>query len=100
MVKKMQKRPNHPREQTPFITTKDTIFIERGGGTGYWQVASVRYKSATSSEIELVLRRGSMAFKTTFNRETMRVGRSDNPPMTTFRDIEAPEKASFRPKPR
>lgn len=95
----MPERKMPSREFSPFIIVGDTILIDRGGGAGSWEVMSSKYKSEGSDKIELVLKRGSTAFKTMFNRETMHVSRRSHPVHQTIRAIRAPEKATFKPKP-
>lgn len=86
------------REKEPFIKLGDEVFITRSSGaSGAWQVAAVRWRDERSSRIELVLRRGSMGFKTEFNRETMQV-RSNRPAHKLTRPLNSPRTASFRKK--
>lgn len=93
----MKDRPGHAREDIPYIMKGDSVFIERGGPSGAWEVMQAKYKSETGAEIELVLRRGSQMFKTVFNEATMRLN-TERPFAETCRDIRAPEAASFRKK--
>ena len=94
----MNRCPDHAREETPYIVAGDSLMIERGGSAGRWEVAQARYRDS-SDRIELVLRRGSTAFKTVFNRETMRVV-SHRPFDRLTRDVAAPARAAFTKRPR
>ncbi|MBI1214301.1 MAG: hypothetical protein GC185_00615 [Alphaproteobacteria bacterium] len=79
------------REKEPPISAGDEIHIERGGGAGRWKVRAARYERADSDKISLVLSRGSQAFKTAFNAETMR--QIDNTPAYMLsREITLPKK--------
>lgn len=91
-----QKKPG--REKEPFIKQGDEVFISSSGGAGgAWRVAAARWYDDHSDRIAIVLRRGSMGFKTEFNRKTMQV-RSNRPAHKLTRSLNTPKTASFRKK--
>lgn len=86
------------REKEPFIKPGDDVFITRSSGaSGAWKVAAARWRDDSSDRIDIVLRRGSMGFKTEFNRETMQV-RSNRPVHRLTRSLNSLKTASFRKK--
>lgn len=90
------------REKEPFIHKGDRILIERGGPGGIWDVMVARWARAEDENdhhIELVLARGStsMAFKTTFNEQTMR-HQSNWPQHILSRDISVGKPLQYKPK--
>lgn len=85
------------RDKTPYVQQGDQVFIRSGAGSGHgaWAVADARLREEVN-KVVMVLRRGSMAFKAAFNRETMHVTRSETPAHKLTRDVPALKTASFR----